>query len=85
MTPFFGFVWKRRLKILGGYFAYDKCASQDEENRTGRVENIKRIINAREEKKKKEKKRRRNLSIPGKVCIIKTFLISQFVISCKHW
>ena len=67
---FFGFVWKRRLKILGVYFACDKCASQVEENWTGRVENIKRIINAWE---------KRNLSIAGKVCIIKTFLISQFV------
>ena len=52
------------------YFACDKCASQVEENWTGRVENIKRIINAWE---------KRNLSIAGKVCIIKTFLISQFV------
>ena len=43
---FFGFVWKRRLKILGVYFACDKCASQVEENWTGRAENIKRIINA---------------------------------------
>ena len=63
---FFGFVWKRRLKILGVYFACDKCASQVEENWTGRVENVKRIINAWE---------KRNLSIAGKVCIIKTFLI----------
>ena len=59
---FFGFVWKRRLKILGVYFGCDKCASQAEENWTGRVENIKRIINAWE---------KRNLSIAGKVCIIK--------------
>ena len=41
---FFGFVWKRRLKILGVYFTCDKCASQVEENWTGRMENIKRII-----------------------------------------
>ena len=67
---FFGFVWKRRLKILGVYSACDKCASQVEENWTGRVENIKRIINAWE---------RRNRSTAGKVCMIKTFLISQFV------
>ena len=65
------------------YFACDKCASGVEENWTGRVENIKRVINAWE---------KRNLSIAGKVCIIKTFLISQFVyhasigspISCSH-
>ena len=65
-----GFVWKRRLTILGVYFACDKCASRVEENWTGRVENIKRIINAWE---------KRNLSIAGKVCIIKTVSISQFV------
>ena len=59
---FFGFVWKRRLKILGVDFPCDKCASQVEESWTGRVENIKRIINAWE---------KRNLSIVGKVCIIK--------------
>ena len=41
---FSGFVWKRRLKILGVYFACDKCASQVEENWTGSVENVKRII-----------------------------------------
>ena len=67
---FFGFVWKRRLKILGVYFACDKCASRVEENWTGRVENTKRIIIALE---------KRNLSIAGKVCIVKTFLITQFV------
>ena len=48
---FLGFVWKRRLTILGVYFACDKCASRVEENWTGRVENIKRIINAWEKKK----------------------------------
>ena len=58
---FFAFVWKRRLRILGVYFACDKCASQVEKDWTGRVENIKRIINAWE---------KRNLSIAGKVCII---------------
>ena len=67
---FFGFVLKRRLKILGVYLTCDKCASQVKENWTGRVENIKRIINAWE---------KRNLSIVGKVCTIKTCLISQLV------
>ena len=45
-ATFFGFVRKRRLKILGVYFTCDKCASQVEENWTGRVESIMRIINA---------------------------------------
>ena len=48
---FFGLVWKRRLKILGVYFTCDKCASEVEENWTGRKGNIKRIINAWEKKK----------------------------------
>ena len=51
---FVGFVWKRRLKIIGVYLPCDKCASQVEENWTERVENIKRIINAWEKKKKPE-------------------------------
>ena len=29
---FFGFVWRRRLNILGAHFACYKCASQAEEN-----------------------------------------------------
>ena len=61
---------EEETKILGVYFTCDKCASQVEENWTGRVENIKKIINVWE---------KRNLSIVGKVCIIKTFLISQLV------
>ena len=81
---FFGFVWKRRLKILGVYFACDICASQVEENWTGRVENIKRIINSWE---------KRNLSIAGKVCIYKNIFNSTVCIyhasissprSCSH-
>ena len=72
---FFGFVWKTRLKILGVYFACDKCASQVEENWTGRVENIKIIINAWE---------KRNLNIAGKVCFIKTFKFSQFVYTMQE-
>ena len=58
------------VQILGVYFTCDKCAFQVEENWTGRVENIRRIINAWE---------KRNLSIVGKVCITKAFLISRLV------
>ena len=64
------FLWKRRLNILGVYFTCDKCASIVEENLTGRVGNIKTIINAWE---------KRNLKIAGKFYTIKTCLISQFV------
>ena len=58
------------------YFACGKCASQVEENWTGRVENIKRIMNA-------WGGGGGHLSIAGKVCIINTFLISQFVYIMK--
>jgi len=44
-------LYGRGDKILGVYFACDKCTSQVEENWTGRVENIERIINAWEKKK----------------------------------
>ena len=76
IDTFFGFVWKGRLKILGVYFACDKCdkcASRVEENWMGRVENIKRIINAWD---------KRNLSIAGKVCIIKN--VFNFTVCIYH-
>ena len=67
---FYGFNWEKRIKILGIYFENDKSASSIEENWLERLEKIKRIIHSWE---------RRNLSIMGKICIIKTFLISQLV------
>ena len=45
---------EEETKILSVYFTCDICASQVEENWTGRVENIKRIINAWEKKNKPE-------------------------------
>ena len=62
--------FKRKIKVLGIYFCNDKSASEVQENWTERVENIKRLICNWE---------KRNLSIIGKVCIVKTFLISQLV------
>lgn len=64
------FVWKDKIKILGVYFSNKVCASKIEENWLKRVDNCKRLIAAWE---------KRNLSIMGKVCIVKTFLISQWV------
>lgn len=64
------FAWKRKLKILGIHFANDKTASQVEENWKERIGNVNRMISQWE---------KRNLSIMGKVCVIKTFLIPQFV------
>ena len=64
------FVWKDKIKILGVYFSNSKCASEMEENWVKRVDTCKRLIASWE---------KRNLSIMGKVCIVKTFLISQWV------
>ena len=65
-----GFPLKNKVKILGVYFSNYSSASKLEENWNNRLSTCKRII-AQWEK--------RNLSIMGKACIIKTFLISQWV------
>ena len=62
--------WTKQVKILGIIFQNDIPASNIQENWTKRLNKIDQII-ARWSK--------RNLSITGKLCIIKTFLISQFV------
>ena len=61
---------EKKLKILGVYFCNDMCASNMQDNWLERIANIKRLIFMWE---------KRNLSIIGKVRIVKTFLISQFV------
>ena len=61
---------EKKLKILGVYFCNDMCASNILDNWLERITNIKRLIFMWE---------KRNLSIIGKVRIVKTFLISQFV------
>ena len=67
---FFNFQWKKRLKILGVHFANDQSASFIKENWEQRIENIKRIIQSWE---------KRDLSLIGKIHVIKTFMISQIV------
>ena len=57
------------LKILGVYFSNYDRASNLELNWSKRIDNIIRIIKSWD---------KRNLSIIGKVVIVKTFLISQF-------
>jgi hypothetical protein len=61
--------WKRCLKILGIYVRNDLCASSIEENWLPRIDKINRII---------QSWYKRNLSIMGKICIVKSLLISQF-------
>ena len=64
------FICKTKLKILGIYFSNDKSASTIEDNWKERIDKIKRVIGVWE---------KRNLSIMGKICVIKTFLLSQFI------
>lgn len=71
---FCNLVWKRKLKILGIYYANDRSASHIEENWMERVVIVKRLISVWE---------KRNLSIMGKIIVIKTFLLSQFIYFMK--
>jgi hypothetical protein len=62
--------WKNQIKILGIIFRNDTPASQIDDNWLKRIEKVERIISLWT---------KRNLSISGKLCIIKSFLLSQFV------
>ena len=59
-----------KIKILGIYFQSNKMAKCIEENWTGRIENIQKMI---------KDWSRRDLSIHGKIVVIKTFLMSQLI------
>ena len=63
-------VWKNKIKILGIFFCNTIPASSLEENWTKRLHTIQGLIASWS---------KRNLSISGKLCIIKTFLLSQLV------
>ena len=65
-----GITLKKQLKILGVHFSAERSASLIDENWTKRIDKMKRIISVWE---------KRNLGLIGKICIIKSFLISQFV------
>ena len=62
---------KDTIKILGVYFSNNICASNLEYNWNERIEKIIRLIKCWE---------KRNLSIIGKIQIIKTFLLSHLVL-----
>ena len=73
---FYEFTWKKQIKILGIYFSNNKQASDIHENWSKRLSQVKSNV-LRWQKK--------NLSIIGKICITKTFLISQFIyMQCKR-
>ncbi len=58
------------IKILGVIFSNSKPASEIMENWEPRLQNVKRIIKSWE---------KRDLSLIGKIHVIKTFLLSQFI------
>ena len=62
--------FKEKLKILGIIFRNDLSASMNEENWSKKIDRIKEII---------AMWTKRNLSISGKLVVVKTFLISQLV------
>ena len=65
-----GIKWKSKLKILGIFFSNQISASLNNDNWNKRINRIKELIILWS---------KRNLSITGKLCIIKTFLISQII------
>jgi len=65
-----GIKWVNEIKTLGIYFSNTKCASLNEKNWEQKIVRIKQIIATWE---------KRNLSLLGKICVIKTFLLSQLV------
>jgi hypothetical protein len=68
--PNLPFAVVNKIKILGIYFESNKMAKNIEDNWKGRIECIQRMI--RDWSK-------RDLSIHGKIVVIKTFLVSQLI------
>eukprot|EP00745_Piridium_sociabile_P036410 TRINITY_DN6533_c0_g1_i2.p1 TRINITY_DN6533_c0_g1~~TRINITY_DN6533_c0_g1_i2.p1 ORF type:complete len:542 (-),score=44.64 TRINITY_DN6533_c0_g1_i2:327-1952(-) len=62
--------WVKKIKILGIYFSSYCSASRLDVNWIPRIRNVKQLILSWE---------KRNLGLLGKICVIKTFLLSQFV------
>ena len=67
---YLGLKWNTKVKIVGIFFSNTTPASLLEDNWTSRLEKVQTLIASWT---------KRNLSISGKLCIIKSFLLSQFV------
>ena len=67
---YLGLKWVNKIKILGVYFSNKISASLIEDNWQPRIDTVKQFIRNWE---------KRNLGLLGKICVIKTFLLSQFV------
>ena len=65
-----GVKWVNEIKVLGIYFKNDKSASENDKNWTERVAKIKQLIKQWE---------KWNLGIWGKLCLIKSLLLSQII------
>ena len=65
-----GLQWVKSIKILGIFFSSLCSASEIEKNWVSRVNVIRQLINSWE---------KRNLGLLGKICVIKAFLLSQFI------
>ena len=66
----FGFTWVNTIKILGIFFSNLSSASEIDMNWLERIKVVKQLIKNWE---------KRNLGLLGKICVIKVFLLSQFV------
>ncbi|MEM6737394.1 MAG: reverse transcriptase domain-containing protein [Bacteroidota bacterium] len=69
-TKRFGFNYVTEIKILGIFFSKNTCASKNKKNWEGRIEKLKRTLASWG---------KRDLSIIGKITILKAYGISQFV------
>ena len=65
-----GVKWVKEIKVLGIYFSNEKTASENEHNWISKIDKIKQLINQWE---------KRNLGIWGKLCVIKSLMLSQIV------
>ena len=69
-----GMKWVNEIKILGIHFSNNTCASMNRNNWDNKIVCIKKLI-AQWEK--------RDLGLLGKVCVVKSFMLSQFVHTMK--
>ena len=66
----FGLIWVSEIKVLGILFSNNYSASEIDKNWTEKIKVIKSIILQWE---------KRNLSLLGKICVIKSYLVSQLI------
>lgn len=65
-----GFEFVKNIKVLGVHFGNETAATENEANWTNKIEKIKKILASWE---------KRNISILGKITLVKTYGISQLI------